>query len=53
MINITKENIIEEKINGGLAERLIAPVLKTGGLSGSVGSNPTPSSKWKSPMDRG
>lgn len=28
-------------INGGLAERFIAPVLKTGEPLGSVGSNPT------------
>jgi hypothetical protein len=28
---------------GGMAERSIAPVLKTGDPQGSVGSNPTPS----------
>ena len=28
---------------GGVAERLNAPVLKTGRLKGLVGSNPTPS----------
>jgi hypothetical protein len=28
---------------GGMAERLKAPVLKTGDPQGSVGSNPTPS----------
>ena len=31
--------------NGGMAERSKAVVLKTAELSGSVGSNPTPSAK--------
>ena len=30
---------------GGVAERLKAPVLKTGFPKGNVGSNPTPSAK--------
>lgn len=30
-------------LNGGVVEWSIAPVLKTGELKGSVGSNPTPS----------
>src|SRR3712207_7068214 len=35
---------------GGVAERSIAPVLKTGNPQGFVGSNPTPSAslQWKS-----
>ena len=32
-------------LNGGVAEWSIAPVLKTGGPQGPVGSNPTPSAK--------
>jgi hypothetical protein len=32
-----------EANSGGMAERLKAPVLKTGDPQGSVGSNPTPS----------
>jgi PAS domain S-box-containing protein len=31
---------------GGMAERLNAPVLKTGNPQGFVGSNPTPSATW-------
>jgi hypothetical protein len=31
--------------SGGMAERSIAPVLKTGDPQGSVGSNPTPSAR--------
>ena len=31
---------------GGMAERLNAPVLKTGNPKGFVGSNPTPSATW-------
>jgi hypothetical protein len=32
---------------GGMAERLIAPVLKTGGPQGLGGSNPSPSANHK------
>jgi hypothetical protein len=35
---------------GGMVERFIAPVLKTGDPKGSVGSNPTPSAKPISPQ---
>lgn len=38
---------------GEVPERLIGPVLKTGDRNRSVGSNPTLSSNWKYPMDRG
>ena len=34
---------------GGVAERLNAPVLKTGGLIAHVGSNPTPSADYSLP----
>ena len=33
--------------HGGVAERLIAAVLKTVGLKGSVGSNPTPAASGR------
>ena len=37
------DNTLRESEKGGVAERLIAPVLKTGGPKGLVGSNPTSS----------
>ncbi len=38
---------IAAELHGGVAERLNAPVLKTGDGRPSVGSNPTPSAKSK------
>ena len=37
---------VSAEIQGGVAERLNAPVLKTGEARVSVGSNPTPSGGW-------
>jgi hypothetical protein len=39
--------VAARRMHGGVAERLNAPVLKTGDGRPSVGSNPTPSAKSK------
>jgi hypothetical protein len=40
------EVMFSNTARGGMAERLKAPVLKTGDPKGSVGSNPTPSAVY-------
>jgi hypothetical protein len=42
-------------VSGGVAERLMAPVLKTGGAQALAGSNPAPSARYHdfSPLSDG
>ena len=47
-IQYRRSKVSDTKLSeyGGVAERLKAPVLKTGDVKASVGSNPTPSAKY-------
>ena len=46
MILLAFEGEPDSHKHGEMAERLKAPVLKTGDVKASVGSNPTLSAKW-------